>query len=134
METMVFGEPQARRPASKPWMRRLLRSVDPISPPAVVAMDDGYWRRNSALTCGREASHGRCNGQPYICCIKSVMRSLAGSLVLLAAAPAALVAQPAPGAVDADFFETKIRPLFADNSLLVDLLNASQDSTVGSRT
>jgi len=82
----------------------------------------------------REASHGRCNGQPYICCIKSSMRSLAGSLVLLAAAASALVAQPAPGAADSDFFETKIRPLFADNSLLVDLLNASQDSTVGSRT
>ena len=62
----------------------------------------------------REASHGRCNGQPYICCIKSSMRSLAGSLVLLAAAASALVAQPAPGAADSDFFETKIRPLFAD--------------------
>jgi mono/diheme cytochrome c family protein len=42
------------------------------------------------------------------------MRSVAGSLVLLAAAMPALRAQAAPDAVDADFFETKIRPLFAE--------------------
>jgi hypothetical protein len=42
------------------------------------------------------------------------MRQVAGSLVLLAATAGALLAQPAPGSVDADFFETKIRPLFAE--------------------
>jgi hypothetical protein len=42
------------------------------------------------------------------------MRSVAGSFILLVAAASALVAQPAPGAVDTDFFETKIRPVFAD--------------------
>jgi hypothetical protein len=42
------------------------------------------------------------------------MRSVAGSLVLLSAAVPALLAQSAPGSVDADFFETKIRPLFAE--------------------
>jgi mono/diheme cytochrome c family protein len=41
------------------------------------------------------------------------MRSVAGSLILLATLPA-LRAQPAPGSIDADFFETKIRPLFAE--------------------
>ena len=41
------------------------------------------------------------------------MRS-AGCLALLAATVSALLAQPAPGAVDAAFFETKIRPLFAE--------------------
>jgi mono/diheme cytochrome c family protein len=38
------------------------------------------------------------------------MRSVCGGLVLLAATAPALLAQP----VDADFFETKIRPLFAE--------------------
>jgi mono/diheme cytochrome c family protein len=42
------------------------------------------------------------------------MRSVAGSLVLLAAIASALLAQPAPGSGDADFFETKIRPLFVE--------------------
>jgi mono/diheme cytochrome c family protein len=42
------------------------------------------------------------------------MRSLAGSLVLLSATAPALFAQAAAGSVDADFFETKIRPLFAE--------------------
>jgi mono/diheme cytochrome c family protein len=42
------------------------------------------------------------------------MRSVAGSFVLLAATALALPAQPAPGSVDTDFFETKIRPLFAE--------------------
>jgi hypothetical protein len=42
------------------------------------------------------------------------MRSAAGSLALLAATVPALLAQPAPSSVDADFFETKIRPLFAE--------------------
>jgi mono/diheme cytochrome c family protein len=41
------------------------------------------------------------------------MRSVAGSLALLAAAIPAFLAQ-SPGSVDADFFETKIRPLFAE--------------------
>jgi mono/diheme cytochrome c family protein len=39
---------------------------------------------------------------------------MAGSLVLLAATAPALFAQPASGSVDADLFETKIRPLFAE--------------------
>jgi len=39
---------------------------------------------------------------------------MAGSLVLLAATAPALLAQPAPVSVDADLFETKIRPLFAE--------------------
>jgi mono/diheme cytochrome c family protein len=43
------------------------------------------------------------------------MRSVAGSLVLLAATASALTAQPAPGSANADFFETKIRPLFVEN-------------------
>jgi len=43
------------------------------------------------------------------------MRSVAGSLFLLAAAAPALLAQPAPGPTEADFFETKIRPLFVEN-------------------
>src|SRR5579862_6026999 len=42
------------------------------------------------------------------------MRQLAGSLVLLSAAAPALFGQAASGTVDADFFETKIRPLFAE--------------------
>jgi len=42
------------------------------------------------------------------------MRSVCGSLVLLAATAPALLAQPVPGSVDADFFETKIRPVFAE--------------------
>ncbi len=42
------------------------------------------------------------------------MRSLAGSLVLLSATAPALFAQAAAASVDADFFETKIRPLFAE--------------------
>jgi mono/diheme cytochrome c family protein len=42
------------------------------------------------------------------------MRSVAGSVVLLAAAAPALLAQPAPGSVDSNLFETKIRPLFAE--------------------
>jgi hypothetical protein len=74
-----------------------------------------------AVPSARRASHPSSTGRMLaelgannICCIKSSMRSLAGSLVLLAAAASALVAQPAPGAADADFFETKIRPLFAD--------------------
>jgi mono/diheme cytochrome c family protein len=43
------------------------------------------------------------------------MRSVAGRLVLLAATAPALLAQPAPGSAGADFFETKIRPLFVEN-------------------
>src|SRR5579862_8809741 len=42
------------------------------------------------------------------------MRSWAGSLILLSATGPALFAQAAAGPVDADFFETKIRPLFAE--------------------
>jgi hypothetical protein len=42
------------------------------------------------------------------------MRSVAGSLVFLAAAVPALLAQSAPVSVDGDLFETKIRPLFAE--------------------
>jgi mono/diheme cytochrome c family protein len=42
------------------------------------------------------------------------MRSVAGRFVLLAATAPALLAQPAPGSTDADFFETKIRPLFVE--------------------
>ena len=42
------------------------------------------------------------------------MRSPDRSLVLLAATAPALLAQAALGSVDADFFETKIRPLFAE--------------------
>ena len=42
------------------------------------------------------------------------MRSVARSLVLLAATVPALLAQSALGSVDADFFETKIRPLFVE--------------------
>jgi mono/diheme cytochrome c family protein len=41
------------------------------------------------------------------------MRSVAGGLALLAATAPVLLAQ-SPGAVDADFFETRIRPLFAE--------------------
>src|SRR5580658_5842709 len=47
--------------------------------------------------------------------IEQGMRSVAGSLVLLAATASALTAQPAQGSADADFFETKIRPLFVEN-------------------
>jgi len=47
-------------------------------------------------------------------CGKKTMRSVGGSLVLLTATALALLAQPAPRSVDADFFETKIRPLFAE--------------------
>jgi mono/diheme cytochrome c family protein len=43
------------------------------------------------------------------------MRIVAGSFVLLAATASVLLAQPAPGSTDADFFETKIRPLFVEN-------------------
>jgi mono/diheme cytochrome c family protein len=42
------------------------------------------------------------------------MRSVAGSFVLLAATAPALLAQPAPVSAGADFFETKIRPLFVE--------------------
>ncbi len=42
------------------------------------------------------------------------MRSAGRSLILLAASAPALLAQSAAGSVDADFFETKIRPLFAE--------------------
>ena len=43
------------------------------------------------------------------------MRLVARSLVLQAATALALLAQSATGSLDADFFETKIRPLFAQN-------------------
>jgi mono/diheme cytochrome c family protein len=42
------------------------------------------------------------------------MRIRASGLFLLVATPRVLLAQPAPAPVDADFFETKIRPLFAE--------------------
>ncbi len=61
--------------------------------------------------CGTRCSLARKRGH---IAVKSGMRSVAGSLVLLAATASALLAAPAPGSVDADFFETKIRPLFAE--------------------
>jgi len=42
------------------------------------------------------------------------MRLVRGSLVFLAATAPALLAQSASGSIDADFFETKIRPLLAE--------------------
>src|SRR5580700_230082 len=46
--------------------------------------------------------------------VKTTMRSAARSLVLLAATAPALLAQSALGSVGADFFETKVRPLFVE--------------------
>src|SRR5580658_3237987 len=83
----VFLTPCTKSRSNRPPQSRLARSL-PLS-----------WPRSSHLTSVVEQS----------------MRSVAGSLVLLAATAPALLAQPAPGSAGSDFFETKIRPLFVEN-------------------